>query len=98
MRKIMTPGRSAGFALAIASIAGAAPGIAQDTPGLSNAKSSAPSFSASLLFRRRYFIFEAQVIFEVAAPHEYHLAGARSGAGTHRVVPLGWTTGCVENW
>jgi hypothetical protein len=32
MRKIMTPGRSAGFALAIASIAGAAPGIAQDAP------------------------------------------------------------------
>jgi hypothetical protein len=32
MRKIMTPGRSAGFVLAIASIAGAAPGPAQDTP------------------------------------------------------------------
>jgi hypothetical protein len=32
MRKIMTLGRSAGFALAIASIAGAAPGIAQDAP------------------------------------------------------------------
>jgi hypothetical protein len=32
MRTIMTPGRSAGFALAIASIAGAAPGIAQDAP------------------------------------------------------------------
>ena len=32
MRKIVTPGRSAGFALAIASIAGAAPGIAQDPP------------------------------------------------------------------
>jgi hypothetical protein len=32
MRKIMTPGRSAGFALAIASIAGAAPWIAQDAP------------------------------------------------------------------
>jgi len=32
MRKLMTPGRSAGFALAIASIAGAAPGIAQDAP------------------------------------------------------------------
>jgi hypothetical protein len=32
MRKIMTFGRSAGFVLAIASIAGAAPGTAQDTP------------------------------------------------------------------
>jgi len=32
MRKIMTPGISAGLALAIASIAGAAPGIAQDAP------------------------------------------------------------------
>ena len=32
MRKIMTPGRSAGFALAIASISGAAPGMAQDAP------------------------------------------------------------------
>ena len=32
MRKIMTSGRSAGFVLAIASIAGAAPGTAQDTP------------------------------------------------------------------
>jgi hypothetical protein len=32
MRKIMTPGRSASFALAIASIAGAAPGVAQDAP------------------------------------------------------------------
>jgi hypothetical protein len=32
MRKITTPGRSAGFALAIVSIAGAAPGIAQDAP------------------------------------------------------------------
>jgi hypothetical protein len=30
--KIMIPGRSAGFALAIASIFGAAPGIAQDAP------------------------------------------------------------------
>ncbi len=32
MRKIMTPGRSARFALAIASISGAGPGIAQDAP------------------------------------------------------------------
>jgi hypothetical protein len=32
MRKIMTPARSACFALAIASIAGATPGIAQDAP------------------------------------------------------------------
>jgi hypothetical protein len=32
MRKIMTPGGSACFALAVASIAGAAPGIAQDPP------------------------------------------------------------------
>jgi hypothetical protein len=30
MRKLMTPGRPAGFAFALASIAGAAPGIAQD--------------------------------------------------------------------
>ena len=34
MRKIMTPGRSAGFAFAVASIAGTAPGIAQDAPKL----------------------------------------------------------------
>jgi hypothetical protein len=38
MRKIMTPGISACFALAIASIAGAGPGIAQDAPKFDCAK------------------------------------------------------------
>jgi len=38
MRKIMTPGTSAGFALAIASIASVAPGIVQDAPKFDRAR------------------------------------------------------------
>ena len=38
MRAVMTPGRSACFALALAAIAGAAPPIAQDTPKFDCAK------------------------------------------------------------
>jgi len=38
MRKIMTPASSAGFAFAIASIAGAGPGIAQNAPKLDCAR------------------------------------------------------------